>query len=804
MPQFIAPLLVPVFGAGAGFAANVIVGAGLFALQTGAQLLFAPDEPDAPRSQSVNTRPDSQRRPEMRGYGEYLVDNIPPFFWAAKQPEGKGRVLYYGLIIGSETINAIKEFRLYGEPIALDDDQRLVTSPRFIVGGRKTVEVEARLGYVDDAVSAILKRDFPDHWTNDHIAPGMPYVVLAFEKPSNPQVFSDMFQSRQPNVSLLVEGALVFDPRDEDQDITDNSTYAFSKNNALAVLDFMRSYRGQSISNSIIDVDSFIAAADHCDLIKDGVEDVASPQFQINGQYAVNQAPGDTLAAMTASFGADLQWNSQGKIVCEFGAPDETPFVIKDEWIISRSFAREIPIYRRYNAIDVFFKDPDADYVQDVAGILQNQDLVDASNSVVRKAKEPFFNEYVTNQSQAVRLAWKQMHLMNPPQEGTLVLNHQAMGVLYQDNGISRRRLIEIPNNIDGTTQTALVKKVAMQFSTGGDDGEAQCIFTVEWQSYQPEAYTPDFTGLETVTTPTRLTENDGEPVQAANFEHAVYTEETEADPEADPPVVASTDKVNFVVSWDRVTKDVATTAIRWKKVGETDWIDVQGTKKYASSMFIEDAHDANGTGDYLAADDQVTVEVNRFSSDGYESGFASHTFTIQNTTFTPGALASFTATGGEGDFTTVIEQNASPAAYGVQVSEDALTAGTEITSLGAGETYTDIFPVEGSVTTISIPDDGFGGGGTVTTTTGYGDKTISARPVYVDGSFGATTTQDVTVSYPTEPDDSGGSIFDSPTGTLTPGSDAQGSVDDYTGDSSQGGGFGSFDPGNTDTGGLF
>lgn len=76
----------------------------------------------------------------------------------------------------------------------------------------------------------------------------------------------DIFQGALPNVSAIIKGVKVYDPRDTNHSQTDSSTWEWSDNPALCLLDYLtNSEYGCGVSYDRIDIDSFKDLANTCD-----------------------------------------------------------------------------------------------------------------------------------------------------------------------------------------------------------------------------------------------------------------------------------------------------------------------------------------------------------------------------------------------------------------------------------------------------------------------------------------------------------------------------------------------------------
>lgn len=76
----------------------------------------------------------------------------------------------------------------------------------------------------------------------------------------------DVWQGGLPNVSVVVKGAKVYDPRESSHLSTNATTWEWSDNPALCLLNYLtNSEYGCSVSYDEIDIDSFISLANVCD-----------------------------------------------------------------------------------------------------------------------------------------------------------------------------------------------------------------------------------------------------------------------------------------------------------------------------------------------------------------------------------------------------------------------------------------------------------------------------------------------------------------------------------------------------------
>lgn len=120
------------------------------------------------------------------------------------------------------------------------------------------------LGQAGQAADSYLLSEFPSTWTSSHRSDGASYLActLLYDQ--------DVFTSGIPNVSAIVRGRRVYDPRLDSTNggsgshrYTDPTTWAWSRNPALIARDYLKMELG--CDDSEIDDTTVIAAANACD-----------------------------------------------------------------------------------------------------------------------------------------------------------------------------------------------------------------------------------------------------------------------------------------------------------------------------------------------------------------------------------------------------------------------------------------------------------------------------------------------------------------------------------------------------------
>jgi len=182
-----------------------------------------------------------------------------------------------------------------------------VTAPAKYVGKVKIVK---KLGTTTQ--SAVTSSDLggvtpPSQWTTDCklLATAYLYVMLEFD--------ADAFPNGVPEVTAVIKGKKVYDPR--------TSTTAWSDNPALCLRDYLTSGKegtnttiynyGLSEDIESVDDDLVTIAANVCDHLNYPVLS-GGTRFSLNGAFTTNTAPYDAIQNLSTSMGG-LLWYAQGK-----------------------------------------------------------------------------------------------------------------------------------------------------------------------------------------------------------------------------------------------------------------------------------------------------------------------------------------------------------------------------------------------------------------------------------------------------------------------------------------------------------
>lgn len=155
------------------------------------------------------------------------------------------------------------------------------------------------LGSPDQLALQELIDAAPDKWTEDHRLREKAYLYLRLRY--NTDLYSSI-----PNVSVVVEGKAVYNPRDEAQDPDDPDTWEYSETAADCLADYIAdSNIGLSGKGDIFE-DDWIAAGNACDeavpLSVGGTE----PRYACSGIVSSDLAHRQILEAILTSFDGEI------------------------------------------------------------------------------------------------------------------------------------------------------------------------------------------------------------------------------------------------------------------------------------------------------------------------------------------------------------------------------------------------------------------------------------------------------------------------------------------------------------------
>ncbi|WP_428673725.1 hypothetical protein [Reyranella sp.] len=262
------------FFSGAILSSVVISLAISVALTVAQMLLFPRQQPQRPQQQQPNLSPppngtvnERQAVPPLRAIcgrvrtgGDYAT------------LEEKGGMAYHVLVHAAHRIEGYVQHWLHDELVTLDENGRVTAPAHF---GAEVVRIRTRRGVPAETEWYELAAALPGIWTSEHRGDGLSQVRMTCA-PVDAQSFAKIYPQGMPLHTCLVDGARIYDPRDDDQDPDDPSTWVFSRNLALIRLHHLTHPAGGRQTLADMYLPDWQVAADVADELvinRDGAEE---------------------------------------------------------------------------------------------------------------------------------------------------------------------------------------------------------------------------------------------------------------------------------------------------------------------------------------------------------------------------------------------------------------------------------------------------------------------------------------------------------------------------------------------------
>lgn len=337
-PALIAPVLAGITGLAATSTAVVvasqIISLALVAgLSFGAQKLLAPKASQPVASRSIDNLKDIARTnalPARIVFGRAKLSGLLVYA-ASVDSRGRnvegGRFLHLVLALCEGPIAGVREIVLNDKPstdVQYRNKAQFIAFPGFT--DQEAVQDQFHLGPFG-ASEPPLKGPLNDKgervWTEQHRLRGIAYIygILFFNY--------KVFPQGAPSIQCVVDGLLVWDPRDPEQSPYDETTWQWSDNLALCILAYLRDRRwGMGVRLADIDLPSFIAEANVADELVEvpvGEKDEEGNQptttqrrYTCNGIFATDAKHEDVLGQLLSA-GAGRMPYAGGKFYLRLG-----------------------------------------------------------------------------------------------------------------------------------------------------------------------------------------------------------------------------------------------------------------------------------------------------------------------------------------------------------------------------------------------------------------------------------------------------------------------------------------------------
>lgn len=350
----------------------------------------------------------------------------------------KNSDLHIVIALAGHKLAEIGDILINDEIVELDVDGNATTSK--YVG---KLRVHKWLGDQTTA-DALLVTESGGVWTSAHICQGIAciYAKLVFDQ--------DVFPQGIPNISAIVKGREVYDPRDESTAWTDNP--------ALCALDYMRDTDvGFAATDDEIDYASHAAAASVCDEAVTLAAGGTEKRYRCAGVFATDGEPASIVEQLVGTMSGTMVY-SGGKFSLKAGAY-EIPTVEFDESHLRGPIQFQTDSSRRevcnivkgtYTSVDDLFQPRDFPQWVDAAAVTADGEEITRDLAL----------DWVHSPSQSQRLAAIEERASRLG--GTIILQCNLSGLRVQVGDT-----ITVKNARFGWTAGEVFRVVQFRFSAG-------------------------------------------------------------------------------------------------------------------------------------------------------------------------------------------------------------------------------------------------------------------------------------------------------------------------------------------------
>ncbi|KGM34999.1 phage tail protein [Inquilinus limosus] len=420
---------------GLGTVAWTAIGVGLSIVGTLAQTLLAP-QPPRPKFQDGSQVVKQAVPPRVRCYGLYRLGG------AYIDYVGDGGDLKVLLCHCAHEVASIEKHWLNDEVVTVDGAHGgAVTSGgynKFRSGTDSSVYVINHLGSPDQTIAFGVDHWLPKPGENPpkHRGRGLcaTYVKYADLKPEQQQ---EVFPNGPPAYRATLKGAKIYDPRPAaHQTAGDESTYAWSDNAALVILDYLtRTENGVPVGFGFkldqMDLESFKVAAQVCDQLVPRKGNASAPEKRwcVWGAYELTEDRKTVLSDLLDACGGRITQAPDGKLGLTVGAgkighPDSpdvpgmpaASVTINDDQILEYDFSAGKAAIERINEVRATYVSQDQDWSEVEAGIQLDPASIERNGTESSQIKLRF----VPSESQAQRVARYTLKRGNPAWSGRI------------------------------------------------------------------------------------------------------------------------------------------------------------------------------------------------------------------------------------------------------------------------------------------------------------------------------------------------------------------------------------------------
>lgn len=258
------------------------------------------------------------------------------FFEECKPP-----YLMQGFLFCARKISAVRKCWIGTNEVLFSDiTPNTVLTPLLDTSGAvnyiSALKLSVRLGEDDQAIDPLLATDYTN-LSAEFRQRGNATGVLRYNYGGDYDTFTRLWgQVQKPNPLFLIDGVSCYDPRDETQDVDDDTTWKFTNNATLVQTYYLTQSFGGRIATSKIDWDKISESADFDDGVFSCLDGTVLKRHTIDGMFNLSQPPVDVLKGMlSANRGRVLE--SGGRVWVSSSQP-KTPIATIYDGILVGAF----------------------------------------------------------------------------------------------------------------------------------------------------------------------------------------------------------------------------------------------------------------------------------------------------------------------------------------------------------------------------------------------------------------------------------------------------------------------------------
>ena len=288
------------------------------------------------------------------------------------------------LPLAAHEINAFEQFYFDNVAITLDVD-KYATNTYLRKQNKEAsyffylARLRGYFGTTTQVADTNLINETAGIWTANHRLLGIAYMYARL------QYVSSAFPNGIPNLSCVVQGKKLYDPR--------SGTTAYSNNSALVLYDYITNsqYGLGADAATEIDTASFIAAANICDE-NVTVGGTTQKRYTFDGVIDTASLPVEVMRLIADSM-AGFVFFSEGKYFCLAGDYSAPTIEIDNSWLAGDiGIQTKMPKSQRFNTVKGVYVEPSKGWQPTDYPAITNSTYIaqDAGEEVIRDFPTPF------------------------------------------------------------------------------------------------------------------------------------------------------------------------------------------------------------------------------------------------------------------------------------------------------------------------------------------------------------------------------------------------------------------------------